>query len=125
LVEIICDTSFLIHLANKRIKNLSSIETEIGRIRFVVPDVVITELNVLAELEDKKTMALATLDFIKSFKQVHMEGKFADNAFVLYVKKHGGIIATMDKNLKTTIKKQGGSIISVSNDKIVLESRKE
>ncbi len=125
MVEVICDTSFLIHLANKRIKNLSSIETEIGRIRFVVPDIVVSELNSLAELEDKKTVALATLDFIKSFKQVRIEGKFADDAFVLYVKKHGGIVATMDKNLKTAIKMQGGSIISISNDKIVLESGKE
>ena len=38
------------------------------------------------------------------------------------VRKHGGITATMDKELKNKIKSLNGSIISFSNDKIVLES---
>ena len=45
MVEVICDTSFLIHLATKKIKNLSNIETEIGSINFVVPQIVIKELK--------------------------------------------------------------------------------
>jgi rRNA-processing protein FCF1 len=43
---------------------------------------------------------------------------------VSYVKKNGGIVATIDGELKNRIKKNGGSILSVSNDKIVLESSK-
>jgi hypothetical protein len=38
------------------------------------------------------------------------------------VKKHGGIIGTMDKELKQKVKNVGGSIMSYSNDRIVLES---
>jgi len=41
-----------------------------------------------------------------------------------YIKKQGGIVATMDKELKLIIKKLGGSILSISNNKIVLESSK-
>lgn len=40
------------------------------------------------------------------------------------MKENGGIVATIDGELKNRIKKIGGSILSVSNDKIVLESSK-
>ena len=55
LVEIICDTNFLIHLATKRIKNIDNLDVEIGTISFVVPDVVITELLKLEKKPSKKT----------------------------------------------------------------------
>ena len=53
MVEIICDSSFLMVLASRRIKNISSIETEIGAIEYVVPDMVVRELERLT-LDDKK-----------------------------------------------------------------------
>jgi len=45
LVEVICDTSFLMLLASKNIKNISNLETEIGTVEFTVPDMVIRELE--------------------------------------------------------------------------------
>jgi len=45
LVEVVCDTSFLMLLASKNIKNISNLETEIGTIEFTVPDMVIKELE--------------------------------------------------------------------------------
>ncbi|MFB5624782.1 MAG: twitching motility protein PilT, partial [Nitrosopumilus sp.] len=50
MVEVICDTNFLIHLATKRIKNLDNLDVEIGQITFVIPQVV---KNELLELEKK------------------------------------------------------------------------
>ena len=122
MVEVICDTSFLIHLATTRIKNISTFETEIGSIQFVVPDVVVNELQNLLQNEKKKQDISATLDYSQKLKKISISGKFADEALIDYVKQHGGIIGTMDKVLKDTIKKNGGSIISFSNDRIVLES---
>lgn len=124
MVEVICDTSFLIHIANNRIKNLATLDTEIGSIRFVVPDTVITELQNLAERPDKKDAALSTIQYIKPFKTVSLGGSFADEQFVSLVKRRGGVIATMDRELKTRIKNSGGSVISVSSNRIVLESSK-
>lgn len=121
LVDVICDTSFLIHLANNRIKNISTIDTDIGNIQFVVPDTVLTELAKIAQNPEKKSAAEATLSYIKPFKMIKLGGSFADAEFVLYTKKHGGIVATMDKKLKLEIKKSGGSVISISNNKIILE----
>ena len=124
MVDVICDTNFLIHLANNRIKNISTIETEIGDIRFVVPDIVLAELVKLGKAEEKKQEIDTTLQYIKSFKTINLGGRYADDSFVSYVKKNGGIIATMDKELKLEIKKTGGTIVSISNNRIVLESSK-
>ena len=44
MVNVISDTSFLIHLATHRIKNIDSIETEIGTLSFIVPKIVKKEL---------------------------------------------------------------------------------
>ena len=41
-------------LASKKIKNISSLETEIGNLEFVVPDLVIEELTKISKTSDKK-----------------------------------------------------------------------
>ena len=60
VVEIICDSSFLMLLASRRIKNISNIETEIGTIEYVVPDMVIRELERIT-MDDKKKVSLKML----------------------------------------------------------------
>jgi rRNA-processing protein FCF1 len=49
LVEVVCDTSFLMILASKNVKNISNLDTEIGAIEFTVPDMVINELERLSK----------------------------------------------------------------------------
>jgi len=122
LVEVICDTSFLIQLATKKIKNINSFETEIGQIQLVVPQVVKNELEKLSKDEKKKHEVISTLNLINKLKQIPISGNYADESLISYVKEHGGIIATMDKELKTKIKSIGASIITLSNDRIVLDS---
>ena len=122
MVEVICDTSFLIHLSTRKIKNLDSVNTEIGQIQFVVPSVVLNELEKLSKTQEKKQDVTTTLELAQSLKTIEMSGKFADQAIIDHVRNHGGITATMDKELKNKIKSLNGSIISFSNDKIVLES---
>jgi len=122
LVDVICDTSFLIHIATRRIKNIDDINTEIGQLQFLVPEAVINELEKLCNNENKKQEILTTLNYIKKLKSIPISGKFVDESIINYVKKNHGIVATMDKELKNKIKQTGGSIISISNDKIVLES---
>ena len=122
MVEVICDTSFLIHLATRKIKNIDSVNMEIGQIQFVVPSVVLNEMQNLSKTQKKKQDATTTLEFAQNLKTIEMSGKFADQAIIDHVRNHGGIIATMDKQLKNKIKSLNGSVISFSNDKIVLES---
>ena len=121
MVEVICDTNFLIHLSTRRIKNIDSLDQEIGSISFVVPEVVLSELFKLQNISSKKQDITATLEFIKNMKIVPIFGSFADEELINYVKTHNSFIATMDKILKKKIKQAGGSVISFSNNKIVLE----
>ena len=122
LVNAISDTSFLMHLSTHRITNFSDLETEIGRIEFIVPDIVIQELNHLSEDKEKNQIASATIDFIKNFKTNSITGKTADDGILNFVEKNGGMVATMDRELKSKIKEVGGSVLSIHNDKIVLEN---
>ena len=56
VVKIICDSSFLMILASKRIKNISSVETEIGSLEYVVPDMVVKELEKISGNDKKKAL---------------------------------------------------------------------
>ena len=122
LVDVISDTSFLMHLATHRITNISDLETEIGNLSFVVPDIVKKELEHLTEDPDKNTAASETLEHIKNFKTNSITGKTADLGILDFVQKNAGMVATMDRELKSKIKDVGGSVLSIHNDKIVLEN---
>ncbi|MDC0204929.1 twitching motility protein PilT [Nitrosopumilus sp.] len=122
MVEVLCDTNFLIHLATKRIKNIDSLDMEIGSISFVIPEVVKNELIKLQQIPEKNQEVTMTLNFIKKFKTIPINGTYADKELIDYVKNNRSIIGTMDKGLKNKTKKLGSSILSIHNDKIVLES---
>ena len=122
MVEVICDTNFLIHLATRRIKNINNLDVEIGQISFVVPQVVKNELLKLQNISEKKQEIETTLNYIKNFKIIPINGNYADKELVDYVKTDRSIIGTMDKELKKQIKNNGSSIMSIHNEKIVLEN---
>jgi rRNA-processing protein FCF1 len=122
LVDVICDTNFLIHLATRRIKNIDNLDVEIGQITFVVPQVVQNELSKLIKNPTKNKDIQSTLNYIRNFKVIPISGTFADKELLEYVSKNSAIIATMDKELKKQIKQYGSSIMSFSGNRIVLES---
>jgi len=110
------------HLATHRITNISDLETDIGSLSFIVPEIVKKELEHLTEDPDKNTAASQTLEHIKNFKTNSISGKTADHGILDFIEKNGGIVATMDRELKNKIKNVGGSVLSIHNDKIVLEN---
>ncbi len=122
MVNVISDTSFLIHLATHRIKNINSIETDIGPLSFIIPKIVKKELEHLATDPNKKIISEQTLDFVKNFKTNDIDGNDADSAILDYIKENRSIVATMDRELKNKIKQLGSSILSIHNDKIILEN---
>ncbi len=63
------------------------------------------------------------MEIIKDFKKIHISGSNVDDALVSYVKEHHGIIATVDTELKNRIKNLG-FVMSLANDRIVLEPSK-
>ena len=122
MVEVICDTSFLIHLATKRILNIDNLEGEIGIIHFLVPQVVKNELHNLLNNSQKKEQASVTINFIKKFKTIPIIGNYADKSLLEYVSETHAVIATMDKKLKKKIKNKGKPILTIHNNKIIFEN---
>ena len=122
MVKVICDTNFIIHLANKRIRNLESIEIDIGPLIFLIPNVVEIELNRLKDIPTKKQEIEKTIDYIKKLSKLSINGTFADDEILKYIKENRSFVGTMDKKLKQSIKQYGSSVISFNNDYLVLES---
>ena len=122
MVDVICDTNFLIHLATRRISNIDNLDVEIGQISFVVPEVVKNELIKLQSNSKKKQDIETTLNYIKNLKTIPIYGSYADKELLNYVKNNRSIIGTMDKELKKQIKQYHSSILSFSQNKIILES---
>ena len=122
MVDVISDTSFLIHLATHRIKNIDSIVTDIDNLSFIVPKIVKKELEHLAKDPEKKIISEKTLEFIKNFQTNEIDGNTADDGILDYLQNNPTIVATMDKELKIKIKDFGGSVLSIHNDNIVLEN---
>ena len=121
MVRVICDTSFLIHLFTRRIRNIDTFEAEIGPVRFAVPTCVLSELNRLMNDPRRAPEISAVLERARRMDIVEMDGDFADGEILRHVKQNGGIVATMDRGLKRGVKRSGGSVISMSRDRVVLE----
>ncbi len=115
------------HLATRRIRNIDRLGQEIGDVSFVVPRVVLDELIHISKHNDtKQEDAKQTLSYIKGFETISISDNIinADDAIISYTQRHDGnlIVATMDRQLKRILVGCGCTIMSFSNDNIVLES---
>jgi len=122
LVDIICDTSFLIVLASKPIQKLEVLENNIGKIDFVIPSIVIDELNNLVSTASAKraNAAKLALELAKKFKTIALQGKSADESIVDYASKHRCYVATIDNVLKNKLKNNGIDVITLVKDRIIV-----
>ncbi|MEM3103819.1 MAG: hypothetical protein QXL93_03985, partial [Candidatus Nitrosocaldus sp.] len=48
MVEVLVDTSFIIAMANMPIKGMDRLEVKLGRVEFLIPDIVVRELERIA-----------------------------------------------------------------------------
>ncbi len=121
MVEVICDTSFLIVLATKPVKKFDELENEIGKIDFVVPSLVINELRKLVRTAKVKrsNAARLALELANKFKTIQFQGTSADEAIIDYASKQKCLVATIDDALRNKLKSNGISVITLTNDKLI------
>ena len=124
MVDVICDTNFIIHIATKNIRNIDTFNLEVCDIKFIIPQVVITELLKLEKNPSKKTEIEKTLKYIENLEKISILGKFADDEILNFVKSNRCFVGTMDKKLKKMIKNFEGNIISIHNENLILEPAK-
>ena len=121
LAEVICDTDFLVRLASGRIHNIDSVCAEIGSISFVAPRSVVSELEAMLERGPKRAAAGAALERAGSMRLLEeISAVPADDAIVEYVERHGGTVATLDKRLRGRVRRAGGSVLTLWQDRMVL-----
>jgi len=119
-MDVICDTSFLIVLVSAPIQRIDKVETELGKLNFLVPDIVIDELKHLEQTSGpKKSMIAKTAIEISSSKTKIVrvaKSRHADDAIVNYAIKHNCAAATIDRNLKKRLLANNILVITLSNN---------
>src|SRR2546421_10523399 len=98
-MEILCDTSFLMVIVSKPIKQLAKIESLLGRLDFIVPDIAQAELLRLAEKAGPKRSMLAktALELSKAkFRTVAVaKAHHVDDSIIEFAVKHKCAVATI------------------------------
>jgi rRNA-processing protein FCF1 len=100
---------------------MDQLETRFGKIHFVIPTVVIKELNKLVHSAGIKRMkeAKLALDLAGKFKTVQLNGMVADDVIMDYASSRKCMAATIDSELKNKLRRNGITVITLSNNKLI------
>lgn len=123
-MDILCDTSFLMVLVSKPIKQVARIESQLGRLDFLVPDIVNDELGRLADKAGPKrsTLAKTALELAKAkFKTVTVsKARHVDDSIIEYAVSHKCAVATIDTNLRRRLIANEVLVLTLSRDKLIV-----
>ncbi len=121
-MRILLDSSFLLTLATKPIKRIELLQGA----RYVVLSAVIHELNSLASSKSVKRAKAAreALNLINNINAeiIDIKGKPIDDLIIKYAIENNLYVATLDSHIKQVLRSKGIGVITLSNDKIVIES---
>lgn len=123
-MQVLCDTSFLMVLVAKPIKNVERIEYEFGKLEFLVPDVVIDELKRLEAKAGPKraTLAKTALEIAaKKFTAVPVpRAAHVDDSIVEYATGKKCAVATIDTNLRRRLIANEVLVLTLSRDRLTV-----
>jgi rRNA-processing protein FCF1 len=125
LINIIIDTSFLIALVTKPIKLLDDIIINYGKINFLIPDIVIEELQKIANRKSYKISQIArtALEIAKQFEIVNTKKlRYPDDSLLDFAISYNCAIATVDKNLIKRSLSEKIMVFSLKNNKIIINN---
>ena len=127
-MQVLCDTSFLMVLVSKPIKRVAKIESQLGRLDFLVPDTVEGELERLAQNAGPKRSRLAktALELAKAkFKTVAVApAKHVDDTIIEYAMAQKCAVATIDTNLRRRLIANQVLVLSLSEDNFIVANPK-
>jgi len=127
-MEIICDTSFIIALVSNPIKCLDKVESEIGKLKFIVPTFVLDELDLIEKKSGpKKSMIANTAIRISKlkFEIKHIgKSKNVDKDILNYATRNKRFgVATLDGKLLNRLKMAEVTTITLSKNKMIIANR--
>lgn len=123
-MQVLCDTSFLMVLVSKPIKNIERVEHELGSLDFIVPDIVIGELKRLEAKAGPKrsTLAKTALEIAQTkFKTVAVpRAAHVDDSIVEYADEKKCAVATIDTNLRRRLIANEVLVVTLSRDRLTV-----
>ncbi len=127
-MQVLCDTSFLIVLVSKPLKQVAKIESQLGRLDFLVPDIVEGELEQLARNAGPKRSGLArtALEISRAkFRTVAVApAKHVDDSIVEYAMANKCTVATIDTNLRRRLIANKVLVLSLRKDNLIIANPK-
>jgi rRNA-processing protein FCF1 len=124
MVDVLCDTSFLMVLVSKPIKQLAKMEGQFGRLDFLVPDIVIAELERLKEKVGPKrsTLAKTAIELARTkFREVAVsKASHVDDSIVEYALAKNCAVATIDTNLRRRLIANKVLVLTLSRDRLIV-----
>lgn len=127
-MQVLCDTSFLMVLVSKPLKQFAKIESQLGRFDFLVPDIVEAELEQLAENAGPKRSGLArtALEIARAkFRTVAVApAKHVDDSIVEYAMVNKCTVATIDTNLRRRLIANDVLVLTLSKDNLIIANPK-
>jgi rRNA-processing protein FCF1 len=124
-MNVLCDTSFLMVLVSSPVKRMEKIECEVGRLSFLIPDIVIEELKKLEVRTGPKRSQIAKTAIEISYSKFRivelLKYRQVDDAILEFAKASKCAVATLDKNLKNKLRKHNILVISLSNNRLILD----
>ena len=128
-MDVLCDTSFLMVIVSKPIKQVGKIEAQFGRLDFLVPDIVIEELErVMRKAGPKRsTLAKTALEVakVKNFKIVPVaKAEHVDDSIIEYAMESKCAVATIDTALRRRLITNEVLVFTLSNDRLIVGNPK-
>jgi rRNA-processing protein FCF1 len=127
-MQVLCDTSFLIVLVSKPLKRLAKIESQLGRVDFLVPDIALGELERLAQNAGPKRSRLAktALELVRAkFNIVAAPpSRHVDDSIIEYAMAQRCAVATIDTNLRRRLIANQVLVISLHKDNLIIANPK-
>jgi rRNA-processing protein FCF1 len=127
-MKVLCDTSFLIVLVSKPVKRLAKIESQLGRLDFLVPDIVQGELERLSQIAGPKRSRLAktALELARTkFNTVAVAAaKHVDDSIIEYAMAQKCAVATIDTNLRRRLIANQVLVLSLRKDNLIIANPK-
>jgi rRNA-processing protein FCF1 len=115
-------------LVSKPLKRVAKIESDFGRLDFLVPDVVEAELERLAQKAGPKRSRLAktALELARTkFHKVHVPpARHVDDSIIDFAMSQKCAVATIDTNLRRRLIANQVLVLSLSKDNLIVANPK-
>jgi rRNA-processing protein FCF1 len=115
-------------IVSKPLKRVAKVESQLGRLDFLVPDIVEAELKRLAQNAGPKRSRLAktALELARAkFKTVAVApAKHVDDSIIEYAMAQKCAVATIDTNLRRRLIANQILVLSLSNDNLIVANPK-